>query len=154
MIDNMVMIKFFLQGVPETAAVIFVSFALVGYRAKLKDILGWATIITFVVYLLRFWAMGMHNIVAIVLLVLILYRVAKVPAIRSFIIALTVNFVLAMLEFFTLRVLDMVFGYKLTLQPTPGDWLWIISGWPQIIILFIVGYYLYKFNYRLFGRRN
>lgn len=148
MLDKMLIIKFFLQGVPEVAAVLFVSFAMVGYQSKTKELLFLAVSFTLIVYTLRtiLGPTGVYSIAGLILLVLVLHKVTKISVIPAFLITVIVNFLLVVLEFIMLKAVNILLNYQLTYQPTNGgDWLWIISGWPQVIILFIFGHFVYKY---------
>lgn len=143
MLDKILIIKFFLQGVPEVAAVLFASFALANYRAKFKELLQWAVVIALVIYLVRIISgiAGIHNLAGLLIIIWLLRRTTKIPLLLSFCIAFAVNCLLAVVELMMLKAITILLGY----QPVTDDWKWIICGWPQIIIMFIVGHYIYKY---------
>lgn len=139
--------KFFLQGVPETAAVLFACFALAGYKIKARLLLPYAIFLALIVYLLRALPgfLGIHSIVGMILLTVMVHKVSKISLGKAFFIAVTVNFVLALVELLVLNILGVLFSYQLAYCPTEWDWLWLFNGWPQIIILFLFGYVVSKY---------
>lgn len=140
----MLLLNFIFQGWPETVTLIFTSFAIVGYKPNLREIIGYSLFLVTMIYLFRIFPMsfGLHTIVAVITLALITYKAAKESLGISFFTAFSTIFLMAFLER----------GFHLLTKNLIGNvsmdegWLWILVCWPQIICLAGVAIIIRKFR--------
>ena len=140
----MLFLNFIFQGWPETVALIFTSFAIVGYKPNLREIIGYSLFLVTMIYLFRIFPMsfGLHTIVAVITLALITYKVTKV--------SLGISFFTAFITIFLIAFLEM--GFQLLIKNLIGDvsmdqgWYWIMLGWPQTVCLVGLAIIIRKFR--------
>lgn len=130
------------QGWPEMAALIFTAFAIVGYNASQKVILLYGLILSFLIWLVRIIQIpfGLHTLVGTLFLGLIIHKKAKVSLANCCYVAFFVIFLLACIETIINFTFKKMFGVTFVQQ----NWLWVIMGWPQIIVMFILGLIIKK----------
>lgn len=138
----MTIINLVFQGLPETAALIFTSFAIVGYNHKLREIISYSLILVSLIYLIRLFPafFGLHTLIGVIALVVITCRVTKASLGFSFFAAFSTMFILFFLETIThLLFIDIVGNVSMK-----HGLVWIMIGWPQIIGLLGVGILIKK----------
>ncbi|MTI80311.1 MAG: hypothetical protein FH758_05415 [Firmicutes bacterium] len=146
--DVLLILRFILNGVPESAALIFTTLAIVGYRASFRIIFFNAFIITAIIYLLRMTLVphGIHTVFGMVVLALVVYKIAKVSVGTAIFAVSGVIFILVNVEFVSCYLAESLFDYKLYFQlDSDAGWLWIIFGLPQVLIMWAVGYCIHKY---------
>ncbi|SHK44147.1 hypothetical protein [Desulforamulus aeronauticus] len=138
----MLFFKFIFQGWPETAALIFVAFAIVGYKPNLRESLSYSFFLVTIIYLFRILpvSFGLHTIVGVIALVLIICKVTKVSLGTSFLTAFSTMFLLAFLETGSHQLIKNLIGNVSMDQ----GWYWIMIGWPHVVSLVGVGIIIRK----------
>ncbi|AEF92919.1 hypothetical protein Desca_0014 [Desulfotomaculum nigrificans CO-1-SRB] len=123
-------------------ALIFTAFSIIGYNASLKSILRYGLILASLIWLVRAMSVpfGLHTLVGVFGFILIMHKIAKVSLVNSFYVTFFVQFMLASLETIVHFTVNKVFGVVFVTQ----DWLWILIGWPQIIIILVFGWIIKK----------
>ena len=129
----MLIFNFIFQGWPETAALIFAAFAIVGYKPNLREIISYSLLLVAIIYLFRIHPMlfGLHTLVALIVIVLIIYKVAKASLGSSFFAAFSVMLILTLTEALIFLLFKKIIGNVSMSQ----GWLWIVVCWPQIVCL-------------------
>lgn len=136
------LINFFLQGWPEVAALIFTASSILGFKIPTRKILLYAFGLSLVIWLVRILVVpGLHTLAALLGLVLIVYRQGKVTLGTSFYISITTIFILVCAETFIHFIYEKLFG-NISIEDA---FLWVIVGWPQIIILIGIAFIIQKF---------
>ncbi len=127
----MLILKFIFQGWPETAALIFLAFSMVGYKPNLRESVSYSLLLVTIIYLFRMPSIpfGLHTIVGVITLVILVYRVTKVSLGISFLAAFSTYLILAFMETLFSFLFEQLIG---NISMSQG-WLWIIVGWPQIL---------------------
>ena len=138
----MLIFNFIFQGWPEMAAVIFTSFAIVGYKPNLRDNICYSLLLVAIIYLFRMLPIpfGLHTLVALIVIVLIIYKVAKASLGSSFFAAFSVIIILTFAE----TLFQFLFKKIIGNVPISQRWLWIMVGWPQIASLAGIGIIIRK----------
>ncbi|SHK44024.1 hypothetical protein [Desulforamulus aeronauticus] len=133
----MLIFNFIFQGWPETAAVIFAAFAIVGYKPNLREIISYSLLLVTIIYLFRMHPMlfALHTLVALLVIVLIIYKGTKSSLGSSFFAASSVVFILTLMETLIILLFKKIIGHL----PIAQGWLWIMVGWPQIVSLAGIG---------------
>lgn len=133
----MLIFNFVFQGWPETAAVIFLAFAMVGYKPNVREIISYSLLLVTILYLFRMHPLlfGLHTLVGLLVIALIIYKVTKASLGSSFFAASSTVIILLLME--TLSFL--LFGKILGNVSISQRWLWIILGWPPIVSLAGIG---------------
>ena len=137
----MLVFNFIFQGWPETAAVIFVAFAIVGYKPNLREIISYSLLLVTILYLFRMHPIlfGLHTLVGLIVIVLIIYKVTKASLGSSFFAAFIISTVLFFFEtIFYLLFKNLIGNISI------NQWLWIMIGWPHVVSLAGVGIIIRK----------
>ncbi|AQS60043.1 hypothetical protein [Desulforamulus ferrireducens] len=126
----MIFISFVFQGLPETAALIFTSFAIVGYNPKVREIIIYSLTLVSLIYFFRLFpgVFGLHTLVGVIALVILICRVAKVSLGVSFFAAFSTMFLLFFLE----TIVHLLFVNIVGNVSRNQELIWVIIGWPQI----------------------
>ncbi|SHK44062.1 hypothetical protein [Desulforamulus aeronauticus] len=138
----MLIFNFVFQGWPETAALIFAAFAIVGYKPNWREIISYSFLSVAIIYLFRMHPMlfGLHTLVSLTVIVLIIYKVAKASLGSSFFAAFSVMLILTFSEALFLFLFKKIIGDV----PMSQRWLWIMVGWPQVVCLAWIGMIIRK----------
>ncbi len=138
----MLIFNFIFQGWPETAALIFVAFTIVGYKPNWQEIISYSLLLVAMIYLFRMHPMlfGLHTLVSLTGVVLIIYKVAKASLGSSFFAAFSAMLILTFSE----AVFHFLFKKIIGDVPMSQRWLWIMFGWPQIVCLAWIGIIIRK----------
>ncbi len=125
--------NFIFQGWPETAALIFVSSAIVGYKPNFRESVSYSLLLVTIIYLVRLLPLpfGLHTLVGVIALGLVICRVTKASTGTSFFAAFSTMFLLFFLE----TIFHILFKSLIGNVSMNQEWLWIIVGWPQIVCL-------------------
>ena len=129
----MLIFNFIFQGWPETAAIIFVAFAIVGYKPNLRESISYSFLLVSILYLFRMHPIlfGLHTLVGLIVIVLIIYKVTKASLGISFFAAASTVLILLLMETLSFLLFQKITGNV----PIYQRWLWIMVGWPQIVSL-------------------
>ncbi len=129
----MLIFNFILQGWPETAAVIFTAFAIVGYKPNLREIISYSLLLVSILYLFRMHPMlfGLHTLAGLLVIALIIHKVTKSSLGNSFFAAASTVLILLLIETWFYFLFGRIIGNVQMSQ----RWLWILVGWPQIASL-------------------
>ena len=138
----MLIFNFIFQGWPEMAAVIFTSFAIVGYKPNLRDNICYSLLLVAIIYLFRMLPIpfGLHTLVALIAVVLIIYNVTKASLGISFFAAFSTLLIIVSTE----TLFHFLFGEIIGNVSMDQRWLWIMIGWPQIASLVGIGIIIRK----------
>ncbi|MEW6696411.1 MAG: hypothetical protein ACOY35_08370 [Bacillota bacterium] len=126
----------FLQGWPETAALVFTAFSIIGYKLPIRSLAIHSFILTSVVWLIRIFSItGLHTLVSMLWLAILIKNVARVSFAKSVNISFCVFFLLLCIETSVHIVIKKVFG-QISLDQ---GFIWVLLGWPQIFIMIAIG---------------
>ncbi len=153
----MLIFNFIFHGWPEAAALIFAAFAIVGYKPNLREIISYSFLLVTIIYLFRIHPMlfVLHTLVALIVMVLIIYKGTKVSLSSSFFAASSTVFILLLIETLMILLFKKITGHL----PITQGWLWIMFGWPQIVSLTGIGILIRRIRpivikkYRLLNER-
>lgn len=136
---ELTVIKLVFQALPESIALISLSFAIIGLKLELKNVLMVGITQTIAAYLVRLanLTFGVHTVILIVILATLLNLIMKVKLSRSMLSALLSIVLLAVSETVLVLILLQVTGFQIE-QVTQNTVIWILFGWPHIIFLFIL----------------
>ncbi|MEW6065378.1 hypothetical protein P378_12075 [Desulforamulus profundi] len=124
------------------AALIFTVFAILGFKISTRKILLYAFELSLIIWLIRIFTVpGLHTLAALLGLVLIIYRQGKVTLGTSFYVSISVIFVLICAETFVHFTYEKLFGNV----SSEDTFLWVMLGWPQIIIMVCLAFIIQKY---------
>ena len=133
------LLQWLLQGIPECLAVVCLATVLARRKPEIGKIALMGVIDAVIIYFIRLLPLtfGVHTILQIFIVASLLYFFIKTPSGKSLFSALLVIVILTVYEtvFFTLLLSLASISLE---QLTKDILLYIISGWPQVILLFIL----------------
>lgn len=126
-----------MQGIPEIMGVYLLarSFAIcpVNWKGTFKG----GLLLSILIYLIRFlpFTVGVHSLLAIALLSFLLILLEKIEIMKSVVISVITFFLLLIFEF-AFNTLIISYGWVTYEQINSNAYIWIVTGYPQIIYLF------------------
>ncbi len=145
-------LQWLLQGIPECLANITLALALVGEKLEIRKIAPLGIIQAVFLYAVRLLPLtfGVHSILSMFALALLLHFFIKVRFSRSLLSALIVVITLAAAETVVFSLILYLTG--LSYEQLAGNvFVYIVGGWPQIILLLLLALLIDKWQRR---RRN
>ncbi|TYO95322.1 hypothetical protein [Desulfallas thermosapovorans] len=140
-------ILFLLQGIPETIATTGLSLAFARIPLRWVPIAIGGAIISIIgsaIKLLPF-ALGLHTIAVLLMIVLFISKTTRTSPVKSFIVTISSILILILLELVIHLAISKL--THLNLQTAATDQLlWILIGLPQAIIVFILALLISKIN--------
>lgn len=133
------LLQWLLQGIPESLAIVYLAIALAGQKPETWKILLLGIIDAVIIYLIRLLPLtfGVHSILQILVIAFLLHLFFKVSFGKSLFSALTVIITLAVTETVFFALFMSLIGLSFE-ELSKNIFLYIIGGWPQIILLFIL----------------
>lgn len=125
-----------LHGWFEASAVIFLCLSLMKKELPTKKILLYGFILASITWLVRIMPIpfGIHTLVYCIGLMLIMYMIARTSFGKTFTTVFIGLFVLICAETLVHVLYEILIGGVSFVD----GWLWLLLGWPQIIIIFLL----------------
>ncbi len=138
----MLIFNFVFQGWPETAAVIFLAFAMVDYKPNVREIISYSLLLVSILYLFRMHPIlfVLHTLVGLLVIALIIYKVTKTSLGSSFFVASSTVIILLLMETLSFLLFGKIIGNVSISQ----RWLWIMFGWPHVVSLAVLAIIIKK----------
>lgn len=143
---NIPILALLLQGIPEDIALVTLSFVIARIPLNWKQIVGLALIMAFSAYLFRLTPLpfGLHILLLVGLFSIFLFRFSKGNLSLSIIASIISFFTLGIFELISLKFLMPLF-HLTTTELYTNEWIRILIGEPQVILLFIFTFLLKRF---------
>ncbi len=129
-----------LQGIPEAFAITYLVVNLGLKQVPWRTVLKIGTIMSIAAYLIRLlpFMPGVHSVILIFVMSLVLTNVTSFSLIKS-IVCSSVGIITLILCEFIFNGLLIVSGIVTVEQINNSVAIWVITGYPQVIMLFILG---------------
>ncbi|WP_041225794.1 MULTISPECIES: hypothetical protein [unclassified Dehalobacter] len=147
------LIALILQGIPENIALFTLSYAIAGLNFNWKRIVPLGIIMAFCSYLIRYllqllsFPFGIHTVLVIVLLFLILLLFCKASYSSAIIASLISTLIVIIGETLFLSILMPMFQITSEILNT-NMVVRVLIGYPQVLLLFLVAFIVYKVRKR------
>ncbi len=131
--------QFIFHSIPESIVLFSLALALAGNKLEYKKIFLVGLTLAISIYIIRLLpiAIGIHTIIFIIVLAILLKLYTTIKLSRSLLLALLTQIILAIIETISLVLSTNLLG--LTYEQLASDkLLWIVAGWPHIIVTFLV----------------
>ncbi len=129
-----------LQGIPETFALTYLVVNLGSKEVSWEPVIKIGAIMSIAVYITRLlpFMPGVHSIISIFVFSLVTTNVTSFSLMKS-IVCSTVGIIALILCEFIVNALLIMLGIVSVEQINSSVAIWIITGYPQVIMLFILG---------------
>lgn len=140
------------QGIPEQIAVVTLAFVLAKVPLRRNRIVLTGICLAFTVYVVRLFpiSFGVHTFILTGLLFIYLSQVENVGIVTSLKACLITMLILIITETVCFTILMSMFQITSEIMTTDTT-VRIITGWPQVLILFLLAFILHKIRT---GREN
>lgn len=148
---KLTILQWLLQGIPESLALVTLALALAGEKLEMRRIALLGIIEAVIIFAIRLLPLtfGVHSILSIFSMALLLNLFLKVRFSRSLLSALIVIIALAAAETVSFYLFLYLTGLSYE-QLFENLFIYIISGWPQVILLFLLALAIHRWQQ---GRR-
>ena len=128
-----------LQGIPEILGLYFLARSIATYPVHWRNTLIGGLILSILIYVIRFlpFTVGVHSLLAITFLSTILILLEKMELVKSVVVSILTFFLLFVFEFI-FNTLIISLGWVTDEQINTNVYIWIVTGYPQIIYLFLL----------------
>ncbi len=132
-------LQWLFQGIPECLAVTGLALVLIGRSLELRNVLLIGLPYAGIAYLVRLLPLsfGIHTILFVITLAIMLNVRIKIQFSKSLLTALVVLVILAAIEMILATLIYSLSSTSFE-QVKQNIFLWIIYGWPQIIVIFLL----------------
>ncbi|MFZ5899254.1 MAG: hypothetical protein ACOYU7_08890 [Bacillota bacterium] len=139
-----------LQGIPEMIALAALNFAIARTRLRWKIIFWIGVAQGFLVYGIRLLPVpfGVHTIAMTLFFVFCLIRFGNVSFLRGFYSAFLGTAFLILYEFLTHLFFVRIMGLSLDTPGLEDSIIWILMGWPQVILFFLTALLINRLSSR------
>lgn len=143
---NIPILALLLQGIPEDIALVTLSFVIARIPLNWKTIVGFGLILAFSAYLVRLTPLpfGLHTILILILLSSMLFKISNGNVSLSLIACMVSFLILCIFELTSVTLLMNVF-HLTTTEFYTNEWIRILIGEPEVILLFIFAFLLNRF---------
>ncbi|NPV93318.1 MAG: hypothetical protein HPY50_21370 [Firmicutes bacterium] len=141
------LLNLFLQGIPEAIAMVAVIFAINNFQFDWKKIILIAVLQGFTIYLVRKLPLtyGIHPPIVILSITIYILLFSKNSFIRILIPSCLTFLALAGMETIVTLPILSILGISVE-EASKNNLLWILMGWPQIIGLSIIAFFINRSN--------